>query len=428
MHHIIYLIIIFACIILSAFFSGSETALMRLRREHLEEDVKEAKGPAAVAVRDLLDHTSRLLVTILLGNNLVNIVGTAFASALAISLWGEETGVLIASIFMTIIILLFSEIFPKAVAARDPKRVSYLVGLPLYLIHRGLRPIHFLFDRVIEPIIKKVTGSPGEQYERTGELLALAREAGKEDTPSSGPIAIISGAARATEMTVSDIMISRADVVAFPVTTPANEVLDQILAERYTRVPIYEGSLDKVVGLLHLKDLAKLVRSGENNIRLILKPVIRVPERKPILQLLADMQRAFIHMAIVKDESGITQGIVTQEDILEEIVGEIRDEFDREELLTTKKLPDDSYEALGRLHVTDFNRQTGWEMNAERGDTLSGVVFNHLGRPPRSQDKVDLPGFTITVLDVSGTRVTRVRVEKKPEPDEAEEETTPTNM
>jgi CBS domain containing-hemolysin-like protein len=140
-----------------------------------------------------------------------------------------------------------------------------------------------------------------------------------------------------------------------------------------------------------------------------------VPERKPILPLLTEMQRAFVHMAIVKDEFGVTQGLLTHEDVLEEIVGEIRDEFDREELATIAENPDGSYSALGRVKVLDFNRETGLEVPAERGDSLGGLVFNTLGHAPRQGDAIDIPGYGITVLGVSGSRITRVTIAKRPE-------------
>jgi putative hemolysin len=165
-----------------------------------------------------------------------------------------------------------------------------------------------------------------------------------------------------------------------------------------------------------------LVQDGGNDVRGILKNVLRVPERKPILPLLADMQRAFLHMAIVKDEFNVTLGIVTQEDILEELVGEIRDEFDHEELLTIRRLADDHFEVLGRVKVLDFNRESGWTIPAERGDTLAGVVFNHLERAPRRWESISLPGYEIVVVDVSGSRVSQVRVRRIEEPDEEREE------
>jgi CBS domain containing-hemolysin-like protein len=207
-------------------------------------------------------------------------------------------------------------------------------------------------------------------------------------------------------------MVPRAEIVCFPVDINPAELLAKVMDERYTRVLIYEGSIDAIVGMVHLKDLVKLQSNGGGDLRQILKPVLRVPERKPILRLLADMQRNFVHMAVVKDEFGVTLGLVTQEDILEEIVGEIRDEFDREELLTIRELPDGGFQALGRLKVADFNRETGWEVPAQRGDTLAGLVWNALGRAPRKGDLVRVPGYEFTVADISGTRITQVRVKE----------------
>ena len=405
--------IILACLAMSAFFSGSETALLRLRAHEVEQDVRAAIQPAPVAVRNLLASTSRLLVTILLGNNVVNILGSAVAAALAISYLGEKNGIILATICMTVLVLIFAEVLPKAVAARYPRRISYIVGLPLYLLHWALRPIHLLFDLLIEPVVRRVSGtSEDESVSNAEDVLRLARQAKEEGLAHGSPLAIMGATAGAAQMTVQEIMVPRTEVAAFPIDAEPSDLLEQVLQERYTRVPIYESDIDKILGVVHLKDLIKLVRSGGSDLHSILKPVLRVPERKPILPLLADMQRAFVHVAIVKDEFGVTEGLVTQEDILEEIVGEIRDEFDREELLSIRKLGDGSYDVLGRVTVLDFNRETGWEIPAERGDTLSGLIFNELGRAPSRSDVLRLPGYEFDVADISGTRITRVRVRK----------------
>jgi CBS domain containing-hemolysin-like protein len=228
--------------------------------------------------------------------------------------------------------------------------------------------------------------------------------------PDAKPLEIMGAAAGAADMTVKEIMVPRAEIFAFPLDTAPRVLLEKVMEERYTRVLIYEGSIDSVAGVVHLKDLVRLTNGTSGDVQSILKPVLRVPERTPILRLLADMQRNFVHMAVVKDEFGVTLGVVTQEDILEEIVGEIRDEFDREELLTIREQPDGSHQALGRLKVADFNRETGLDVPAERGDTLAGLVFNALGRAPRRGDVVKVPGYKLEVADISGTRITQVRV------------------
>ncbi|MBW2237282.1 MAG: HlyC/CorC family transporter, partial [Deltaproteobacteria bacterium] len=396
----------------SAFFSGSETALLRLRDEQVERDVREARGPAVLAVQSLLRSTSRLLVTILLGNNVVNILAASVASAMAVYYLGEQMGIIVATISLTVVILIFCEVLPKALAAHNPRRFSRLVALPLYLLHQGLRPVHALFDRFVEPFVEAVAGgSVGEEEGAASgqDLLTLALAAGRGQ-PEGSPLAIIGAAADAEDTTVGQIMVPRAEIVAFPHDTPPTELLERMLGDRYTRVPIYRDSIDTILGKIHLKDLVRLVREGRDDLHSVLRPVLRVPPRKPILSLLSDMQRAFAHVAVVKDEFGVTQGLVTQEDILEELVGEIRDEFDREELLTIRRQDDGSYEVLGRVKVADFNRETGLEIPAEPGDTLSGLVFNIVGRPPRQAETVQVGDYTLSVLDVSGTRITQVGV------------------
>ncbi len=411
-------LIIVACLAASAFFSGSETALFRLRSHDLDGENKESVGPADVAVRDLTSSSSRLLVTILLGNNLVNILGAAAASGLAIAYLGAEVGGSpVATAVMTILVLIFCEILPKAVAARHPARIAF-VGLPLYLFHQVLRPVHGLFDRGIEPLVRRVTGGmdgDGDESLGSEEVLRLAREALDDVDDAGSPLAIIGATSNAAEMDVSEIMVPRTEIDAYPTDTPVSELIEQMLEGRYTRVPIYEESIDHVLGVIHLKDLIKLHRADGKELFGILKPVLRVPERKPILRLLTEMQRAFCHIALVKDEFGVTQGLVTQEDILEEIVGEIRDEFDSEELLTIRKLRDGSYEVLGRVKVLDFNRETGWQVPAEKGDTVGGLCFNTLERAPRKDESLHVPGYRLECIDVSGSRITRVRIVEDPE-------------
>ncbi|MHA7836268.1 MAG: CNNM domain-containing protein, partial [bacterium] len=186
------LLIIVACLAASAFFSGSETALFRLRSHDLEGEGKDSStGPADVAVRDLTSSSSRLLVTILLGNNVVNILGASVASGLAIHLLGVEAGIPVATFVMTALVLILCEILPKAVAARHPRGVSRAVGLPLYLFHQILRPVHGLFDRAIEPLVRRVTGGvDADDSLGSEEVLRLAREALADSEDAGSPLAI----------------------------------------------------------------------------------------------------------------------------------------------------------------------------------------------------------------------------------------------
>jgi CBS domain containing-hemolysin-like protein len=412
MESVTYLFILLVCLVGSAFFSGSETALLRIPRADLDEDAKRPSGPSVLAARELLHSLQRLLVTVLLGNNIVNILGAAVASALAVRYLGDSWGIAVATVVMTIVTFLFGEVMPKAFAATHPKRVAYLVALPLYLLHQLLRPLHILYDRVIDPFIERLAGGTdtAPQMSSVEELMRLARGAEAQTSTGDRPIGIIAAAARAVDMTVADIMVPRTEVVAFSVDTPPAALLQGVLEEGYTRVPIYEATIDRVLGVAHLKDLVELVRDGKADLRRILRPVLQVPERKRILELLTDMQNAFVHFAIVKDEFGVTLGIATQEDILEELVGEIRDEFDRDELLTIRQVAPGRFQALGRVKVRDFNRQTGWKVPAEPADTLAGLVFNTLGRTPRRGESIHLPGYELVVADLSRNRVSQVEI------------------
>jgi putative hemolysin len=418
MEIVAYLLLVLACLILSAFFSGSETALLRIRRRELDQDIEARNGPAALAVREMLQSTSRLLVTILFGNNIVNILGASVASAIAVHLLGPQWGIAVATLVMTITVFVFCEVIPKAIAARHPRRIGYWVALPLYLVHQCLRPLHLIYDRLIDPWVRGIGGTAEvTAFGSHEELMHLARLA-PSDKRDGTPIGIIGAAARAAEMTVADIMVPRPEIVAYPIETSPSELLEQVLDEGYTRVPVYEESIDRVLGVVHLKDLVDLVRGKAGELRRIIKPTINVPGRKPILELLTDMQRLFVHLAIVQDEFGVTQGLLTQEDILEELVGEIRDEFDREELQSIRQISQGRYQALGRVKVLDFNRETGESVTAESGDTLAGLAFNTLGRVPRRGESVQVDGYEIVVIDLTRSRINQVQIIVREQPPE----------
>ncbi|NNL66677.1 MAG: HlyC/CorC family transporter [Myxococcales bacterium] len=412
MDPIVHVVIIAICLLLSGFFSSSETALLRLRDDEVERDAHTARGPAVLAAQRLLRSTSRLLVTILLGNNVVNILAASVASALSVYYLGERVGIAVSTISLTLIVLIFCEVIPKALAARNPRGVAYMVSLPLYLLHQALRPVHLAFDRFVDPFVESVTGGHGHEDDGAAyseEVLRMALRL-REGQPEGTALAIIRAAADAADTNAGDVMVPATEIVAFEEDTPPEELLEKMLANRYTRVPIQRGSVDHMLGKVHLKDVIRLVRSGGRELTPIIRPILRIPPRKPILPLLSDMQRAFIHLAIVKDEFGRTLGLITQEDVLEELVGEIRDEFDREELLTVRPMEDGGFRALGRVKVADFNRETGFEVPAEPGDSLSGLLFNSLGRLASEGEKLTLENYELEVLSVSGTRITEVGI------------------
>src|SRR5688572_12757895 len=212
------LIIVVICVALSAFFSAAETALMRLREHEIEEDIDKRHGPAALAVRDLVASTSRLLFTILLGSNIVSILGATVAAVPFVVLLGPEWGVVASAVVMTIVTFLFGEIVPKTIAAHHPRGVASFIAIPLWLFHQALRPFHIFMDRYLTPFLERMAGGTATEEEvRTDENLRLARQQAESDekAPTGSLSAIIGAAAGAAEMTVSDIMVSRTEVTAF---------------------------------------------------------------------------------------------------------------------------------------------------------------------------------------------------------------------
>ena len=398
---------ILVCLVLSAFFSGSETALLRMRVHQMDADIESPNALSALAAKRLVGSTSNLLVTILLGNNVTNIFAAALASALAVRMLGEERGVLVAGILLTAVILVFCEVLPKALAANNPRRVSYFVALPLYLVHRLARPAHWLFARVLFPIVRRLADPSDEDALADAEVLELARKLSSDRRTGSAPW-LLGKVARAVDRTADEVMTPRPDLLAVPQESTVQDVLVTMLSERYTRLLVFDDTIDTIVGFVHFKDLVKADRGGPSTLQEVLKPVLRVPERKPILDLLAEMQRDSIPLAVVKDEFGVTAGLVTQEDVLEEFVGEIRDEFDGVELREIRPLGPGRYRARGTSSVLDFNRTSGWEVPAEAGETLAGLVFNALGKAPHQGDLVRVDRYEFVVTACKGTVITEV--------------------
>lgn len=408
-----YFLVVVLCLILSGFFSSSETALLRIRPEELDRESAESKKLSATAAKSLIESPSKLLVTILLGNNVVNILGASCASMLAVQLFGEKIGVALATILMTVFVLVFSEIVPKAIASRDPIRVAEIVSLPLYLVHQASRPMHYFFSSFIDPWITRLVGSEKNSSDVNAydSLLRLASQI-RAKRSELGPVSIIQSTVKAQKLLVQDVMVPKSEIFAVSEKEDVKDALAQMLDNRFTRIPIYQETLDTMVGLIHFKDLVAASQRPGSTLKQIVRPVLRVPGKKPILSLLSDMQTSSIQMAIVKDEFGHTHGLITQEDILEELVGEIRDEFDSEELSAIHKLSDQSYRVMGRVSVRDFNRASGWNILAAESETVGGLVLNQLGKIPHIGSQVSQEDYELKVIEMAGNRIVQVKIDR----------------
>lgn len=415
MDPIVYLIIVIICIILSAFFSSSETALLRISKDQIERDLEGQGQLSVIAAKELIKTPAKLLVTILLGNNIANILGAACASALGAYYLGEKEGLVISTAIMTVVVLIFSEILPKSVAAKNPTKIGYFCSLPLYMLHKLCTPIHFVYAWAIEPLVKKIAGGKVSTEAALSVAESILKMAEKIEVKKNDgtPLPIMSSAARAAGLICRDIMIPRFEIFSFPVGIDPKEAERKLADSRFTRALIYEKSLDTVVGFIHLKDLVRMNNKEEVGIvKDIVKPVLQIPAKMSILALWPKMQKSFVNIAVVTDAGGHTEGMITQEDILEEIVGEIRDEFDHDELKRIRKKAPHRFEVLGNVSLHDFNKETLWDLEGAKGENICELLYNHLEHPPESGDKVEIGNFLLRVKDVSGKRVTRVEISK----------------
>ncbi|WP_372656187.1 hemolysin family protein, partial [Halobacteriovorax sp.] len=322
-----------------------------------------------------------------------------------------------STIAMTLIVLIFSEILPKSIAAKNPGQLGYFVALPLYLIHKVSTPIHFIYERTIDPLVRLIAGKQSETAQAsTAEAIMKLAEGLKIRKSDGTPIPIIGSAAAAASLVAEDILISRAEIFGLEIHVSIKEAEKLLGESRYTRAIVYDESLDSVIGIVHLKDLVRANNSLDTqevkSIEDLIKPVLFVPGKMPILSVLPRMQKGLIHTAIIQDAFGVTKGMLTQEDILEEIVGEIRDEFDTAELKRIKKISPTNYQVLGNLSLHDFNKETGWSLPGERGESISELLYIELGRAPKKDDSIVFENYALKVLDMSGKRLARIEIIK----------------
>jgi len=408
-----FLILIFSCLILSGFFSGSETALLKLNIRKLTKALKTNPSISLHAAKELSGSTSRLLVTILLGNNVVNIFGAAAASSLAVAHFGEEKGLVVATLGMTLLVLIFSEILPKTIAANNSFAVTKLVALPLYGLHKVLTPIHWAFEKSIDPLIRKFQADEDGEEGPTNyeDLMMLAKEV-RPQIRKRGvtPIRVIGATAKSSEIVLEEIMVNRAGIKSCSIDNNIEQALNILLSDRYTRLPVYDKDIDTIVGMVHLKDLVLNQNNKGISVRALVRPILNFSERTKLFTALAKMQTESHHMALVKDEFGITQGLVTLEDILEELVGEIRDEFDQVELKEIIRLSDNEFLVDSSLSVTDVTKRTGVLIVAEKRDTIGGLVFNKLDGVVKVGSKVIGEGYSIEVTKIYKQMIKQVKL------------------
>ncbi|MGN0619363.1 MAG: hemolysin family protein [Ruminiclostridium sp.] len=411
--HIGTLIFIIVLIFMSAFFSAAETAYTSANRIRLKSKADEGKRSAKRAL-DIISGFDKTLTTILVGNNIVNILTSSLATVMCIAAFGAENGSLISTAAVTIIVLIFGEILPKTLSKAHAESFACAIsGIMRFLIviFTPISAFFLLLQRLATKLFcKKKEVSMTEQ-----ELMHIIDEIEDEGVLEEQESDLVRSALVFDETLVSEILTPRVNVVAVEINSDIEKLKELFLTEEYSRIPVYEKTIDHIIGVITQKDFfEKLVRGESFYLRDILQDTLHIPSLLKISDVLKQMQRCKIHLAVVVDQYGGTEGIVTLEDILEELVGEIWDESDEVKAPVTFK-SETVFETRGDVPKNDFNRYFESRDKSYRIDsdcnTVGGWIFELFGRIPEENESVTTEDFRITVISLEELRIGRLRFE-----------------
>jgi Mg2+/Co2+ transporter CorB len=406
---------IFVLLILSGFFSGSETALTAVSK-HVMHQMEQNGDRRAITVNALHEDKERLIGAILLGNNLVNILSSALATSLLIRLFGDH-GVVYATVVMTLLILIFSEILPKTYAIRNANRMALFVAPIIKPVIAVLAPITLTINALVRYLLIFIGAgnSSDESREAAEEELRGAIELHDGDEPSvKQERDMLRSVLELTEVQVEEIMTHRRNVVAIDIDLPSEEIVRQVLESSYTRIPLWKKDPENIIGILHAKALLReLMRRGGDSkdvdILSICTPPWFIPEQTLLLDQLQAFRDRREHFALVIDEYGSNMGVVTLEDIIEEIVGDIDDEHDVEVIGVTAQ-GDGSYLVDGSVTVRDINREFEWDLPDEEASTIAGLVLHESRRIPEVGQSFMFHDFRFDIVDRQSNQITQIRV------------------
>ncbi len=401
------MLFLFLC---SAFFSGSETAYMAVNRVEIRE-LAHQDDKRAHQVDHLLNDQTKLLTTILIGNNLVNIAASAIATSVAIEIFGSS-GVGIATGVVTLLILIFGEITPKSYGNSQAVKYAKRAAPLLLLLERLFAPIIFLFTKMIKFLLGDDLISSAFLSEE--EIRRFVNVSRREGVIKETEREMIQSVFDFDDTLVKEIMVPRIEISCVRKNEGLDGILKKAVETGHSRIPVYETTIDNIIGLIYVKDLlGLLLKNAEKNSSIddFIKPIYFIPESKPINQLLAEMKKRKEHMAIVIDEYGGTAGLITIEDLLEEIVGDIQDEFDLEptyiEIVNENELIVD-----GRIDIDDVNELLPEPLLEEEGfETVGGFILHFLNRLPDIGEKLSLDGLEFEIIDVTENRIKQVRIQ-----------------
>ena len=416
---------ILGLLVLSGFFSGSETALTAASRGKLKAQAEKGSKGAERALK-ITEDNERLIGAVLLGNNLVNILAASLATALFTRVFGES-GVALATLVMTALVLIFAEVLPKTYAITNSEKAAALVSAPINVVVTVFSPVVAFVRFLVRGVLRifGVTIDPDSHILAVREEIAGALSLGhsegvveKEDRDR------ILGALDLGQRTVEEIMLHRSSIEMIDVNLPPQEVLELCLNSAHTRLPIFSGQQENIVGVMHAKDLLRAMYArrddategtdpfeGFNIMDVAMKPYF-VPETTTLDEQMRQFLRRSTHFALVVDEYGALEGLITLEDILEEIVGEITDEFDTDEDNPLRRTEAGDVIVEGGMTIRDLNRATDWTLPDDEANTVAGLVIHEAQTIPNAGQVFSFHGFRFEVLERQENRITRLKIRR----------------
>ena len=409
------IIIIIILLLLSAFFSSAETAFTMVNKIKIRSLIEEG-NKRAITVGKVIDNSGKMLSAILIGNNIVNISASSLMTTLTIHLWGSyATG--IATGIMTVLVLIFGEITPKTTATIHAEKFALFYAPIIYFIMNVLTPVIFVVDKLSGVILKALHVDPNSGHNKITEeeLRTFVQVSHEDGVIESNEKKIINNLFDFGDTEAKDVMIPRIDMTLADVNTSYDDIIELFRETKYTRIPIYEGNADNVIGILNIKDLILTPHDDKFNIRSVMRKPFFTYEHKNTSELFNVMQRSSHSISIVLDEYGSTAGMITTEDLLEEIVGEIRDEYDTDEKEALSKINDSTYRVDGSFKLDDLNDELGTKLESEDNDSVGGLIVERLDRLPKAGDKITIGNVWMFVEKVASNRAESVIVKIIPE-------------
>ena len=417
---LLYLAGILLCVILSGFFSGSEMAYSScssLRLEHLRDDGSKRAGVAA----RIADRFDDALSAILIGNNLVNIAASSLGTVLVVHLTGGDSKVWLATLIITVIIIIFGETIPKITCKKNANRVAVRYAYPVRALMLILKPLVWLVVKAVGLLTRSLKGEEDEDAEEAvEELQSIIETAEDEEVLDEDQSELVQAAIEFDQISASEVMTARVDVCAIDIEDDWEEILSLVEEAPYSRLPVYEGSIDNIIGVLYLNHFLKaMTDDGRADIRSLLMPPCYVYKTMKLPAVLSTLRKARQHLAIVSDEYGGTLGVLSMEDVLETIVGDIWDETDTVEQEVVLR-SEGEYELDGDMVITDFLELLGIDEDSfeAESETVGGWTVESFGAFPQVGDSFRYENWEVTVLAMDGRRVEKVLVKALPPEEE----------